>query len=89
MSATPDNSELTKRVEEALNQIRPYLEADGGNVTLREITDDLVVKLELHGACRTCSMSVMTMKAGVEETVRRAVPEVKAVEAVNLAESLS
>ncbi|HEY6162167.1 MAG TPA: NifU family protein [Bacteroidia bacterium] len=53
------------------------------------MTDDLVVKLELHGACRTCSMSVMTMKAGVEETVRRAVPEVKAVEAVNLAESLS
>ena len=80
---------ITARVEEALNQIRPYLEADGGNVTLKEITDDLVVKLELHGACRTCSMSVMTMKAGVEETVRRAVPEVKAVEAVNLSESLS
>lgn len=77
------NSELNARVEEALNQIRPYLEADGGNVSLVEVTDDLIVKLKLLGACNTCSMSAMTLKAGIEETIRRAIPEIKSVEAVD------
>lgn len=81
--------ELTIKVEEALNQIRPYLEADGGNVTLKEITAELEVKLELHGACKACSMSVMTMKAGIEETIRRSVPGIKSVEAINLTEAIS
>ena len=76
---------LTARVEEALDQIRPYLQADGGNVSLLEITDDNIVRVELHGACKTCSMSMMTMKAGIEESIKRAVPEIKGVEAVNLA----
>lgn len=78
-------TELTQKVEEALEQIRPYLQADGGNVSLVEITEDNVVKLELLGACKSCSMSMMTLKAGIEETIRRAVPEIKSVEAVNLA----
>jgi len=77
-------STLIKKVEEALEQIRPYLQADGGNVSLIEITNDNVVKLELLGACKSCSMSMMTLKAGIEETVKRAVPEIKSVEAVNL-----
>jgi Fe-S cluster biogenesis protein NfuA len=84
-----DKSELMKKVEEALSQVRPYLEADGGNVSLLEITDDLIVKLELHGACKSCSMSMMTMKAGIEETIRRSVPEVKDVIAVNVAETIA
>jgi Fe-S cluster biogenesis protein NfuA len=79
------NQELISRVEEALKQIRPYLEADGGNVSLVEVTPDYIVKLELHGACKTCSMSMMTMKAGIEESIRRAVPEIISVEAINLA----
>lgn len=74
---------MREKIEEALNSIRPYLEADGGNVELLEITDDLVVKVELQGACKSCSMSTMTMKAGIEETIRRAVPEITKVEAVN------
>jgi len=78
-------NDLTKRVEEALEQIRPYLQADGGNVSLLEITDDMIVKLELLGACKSCSMSMMTLKAGIEETIKRAVPEIISVEAVNLA----
>jgi Fe-S cluster biogenesis protein NfuA len=77
-------SDLTKRVEDALEQIRPYLQADGGNVSLVEITEQNIVRLELLGACKSCSMSMMTLKAGIEETIRRAVPEVSAVEAVNL-----
>ncbi len=75
---------LTAKIEEALEQIRPYLQADGGNVSLVEITADKIVRLELHGACKTCSMSMMTLKAGIEESIKRAVPEIKSVEAVNL-----
>jgi Fe-S cluster biogenesis protein NfuA len=79
-------SELIKRVEEALEQIRPYLQADGGNVSLVEITDDNIVKVELQGACKSCSMSMMTLKAGIEESIKRSVPEIKSVEAINLTE---
>lgn len=74
---------MREKIEEALNSIRPYLEADGGNVELLEITEDNVVRVELHGACKTCSMSAMTMKAGIEETIKRVAPEVTRVEAVN------
>lgn len=77
-------NDLSKRVEEALDQIRPYLQADGGNVSLVEITEDNIVRVELLGACKSCSMSMMTMKAGIEESIKRAVPEVKAVESINL-----
>ncbi|MCW3077664.1 MAG: nitrogen-fixing NifU protein [Bacteroidetes bacterium] len=77
------SSPLHRRVEEALDTIRPYLEADGGNVELIEITDDMVLKLELKGACKTCNMSQMTMKAGIEETIKRAAPEIKEIISVN------
>jgi Fe-S cluster biogenesis protein NfuA len=77
-------SDLVERVEGALNQIRPFLEADQGNITLVEVTDSLVARVELHGACKDCSMSFMTMKTGVEESIKKAVPEIKAVEAINL-----
>lgn len=78
------NSSLIDQVELALDGIRPYLEADGGNVKVIEITDDLVLRLELTGACSSCPMSTMTLKAGVEEAVKRAVPEIVKVEAVNV-----
>jgi len=76
--------ELQSRVEKALNSIRPYLEADGGNVKVKEITDDMTVKLELMGACSSCPMSSMTFKAGLEEAILKSVPEIKKVEALNL-----
>ncbi len=75
--------EILNKVEEALSSIRPYLEADGGNVEVVEITDDNILKVEMTGACKTCSMSHMTMRAGIEETIKRAVPEIKQVIAVN------
>lgn len=75
-------NEIFKKVNDSLSTIRPYLEADGGGITLVEVTDDLTAKVELHGACTTCSMSTMTMKAGVEGAIRAAVPEIRAVEAV-------
>lgn len=77
-------TELTARIEAALDQIRPFLEADGGNVKFLEVTPDMIVKLELEGACKSCSMRMMTFKAGLEETLRRSIPEIKGVEAVNL-----
>ena len=76
------NQELFNRVESALKTIRPYLEADGGDVELLEVTDENAAMLELKGACSTCSMSHMTMKAGIEETIMRAVPEIKSVQAI-------
>ena len=75
---------LHQRVEKALDSIRPYLQTDGGNVKILEINENLELKLELLGACGNCPMSTMTLKAGVEEAIKRAVPEVKSVEAVNL-----
>lgn len=78
------SNDLTARIEDALNQIRPFLQADGGNVKFLEITPEMVVKLELEGACKSCSMRMMTFKAGLEETLKRSVPEIKGVEAVNL-----
>lgn len=79
-----DTQALLPRVERALDGIRPYLEADGGNVKILEITEERVVRLELLGACGSCPMSAMTLRAGVEDAIRRAVPEVSAVEATNL-----
>jgi Fe-S cluster biogenesis protein NfuA len=78
------NADLLQRVEEALENIRPYLVTDGGDVKILEINSDNVVKLELLGACGTCPMSKMTLKAGVEESIKRAVPEIAAVEAINI-----
>ncbi|NBA86165.1 NifU family protein [Emticicia sp. CRIBPO] len=75
---------IKDRVEQALNSVRPYLEADGGNVSVLEITDDFVVRLELLGACGSCPMSSMTFKAGLEEAILKAVPEITKVEAVNV-----
>lgn len=75
-------NDLHTRVEEALNQLRPYLEADSGNVSLVDITDDNVVRLRFLGACKSCSMSAMTLKAGIEQTILKMVPEIRAVVAV-------
>ena len=75
---------LYTRTEEALDTIRPYLATDGGNVKILEITPEGVLRLELLGSCGTCPMSSMTMKAGIEEAVRRLVPEITHVEAVNV-----
>lgn len=84
MNTTETLDDLTQRIEASLDAIRPYLEADGGNVKINEVTHDHVVKLEFVGACGNCPMSTMTFKAGVEEAIRKAVPEVKGIEVINL-----
>ena len=80
--ATPD---LQTRVETTLEELRPYLQADGGDIRLVEITEELVVRIELLGACADCSMINMTLKGGVESALKKAAPELKAIEAINLA----
>jgi Fe-S cluster biogenesis protein NfuA len=79
-----DIESVTAKVNEALSQLRPFLEADGGDMELVEITEEGVVRVQLLGACRDCSMSVMTLKAGLEEAVKKVAPEVVRVEAVEM-----
>jgi Fe-S cluster biogenesis protein NfuA len=76
--------ELVQKVEASLDSIRPYLKADGGDVQIKNISDDHVVQLEFVGACGNCSMSTMTFKAGVEAAIKRDVPQIKAIEVINL-----
>lgn len=70
---------IRESVEQALDEIRPFLNGDGGDITLVEITPDMVVRVKLHGNCKECSMKLMTMRAGIMETLRRVVPGVKDV----------
>ncbi|MFN5418169.1 MAG: NifU family protein [Flavobacteriia bacterium] len=76
--------DLTVKVNDALEQLRPFLNADGGDMELVEITQEGIVRVRLLGACSDCSMSMMTLKAGLEEAVKKAAPDIKAVEAINL-----
>ena len=75
---------ITERANRALNDLRPFLEADGGDISLEEVTADGVARVKRHGACSGCAMSPMTMKAGVEEAIKRVAPEIRSVEAVNI-----
>ena len=81
-----NNLSLIEKVESSLDSIRPYLLADGGNIKITEITEDNTLKLEFVGACSTCKMSSLTFKAGVEEAVKKAVPEITKIEVANLTE---
>lgn len=78
------NPDLLARIEASLSSIRPYLEADGGDIEIVDITDDNILQVKLTGACQTCPMSPTTMKAGVEEAIRAAIPEINAVQAINV-----
>lgn len=79
-----NHEELTAKVKNIIEQIRPYLQADGGDISFVDLTEDNVVNVELQGSCGSCPFSRMTLKNGVEEAVRKALPEIKSVEALNL-----
>lgn len=76
-------SDLTEKINISLEELRPHLHADGGDMELVEITQEGIAKVRLLGACSDCSMSIMTIKAGLEEAVKKVAPEIVAVEAVN------
>ncbi|CCH02799.1 nitrogen-fixing NifU domain protein [Fibrella aestuarina BUZ 2] len=84
MQAETATNPLIDRVEKALDSMRPYLAADGGNVRVLDVTAEGVARLELMGSCGSCPMSAMTFKGGLEDAILRAVPEINRVEAVNL-----
>jgi Fe-S cluster biogenesis protein NfuA len=73
---------MKDKVQEAIDQVRPGLQADGGDVELVDVTEDGVVKVRLVGACRGCAMSQMTLKMGIERFLKQRIPEVKEVVAV-------
>ena len=74
---------LRKRVEKVLEKIRPYIQSDGGDISLVEVHEDTgIVEVSLHGACGGCPSAMMTLKGGVERMVRQEVPEIKEVVAV-------
>lgn len=74
-----------KKVLNVIDQVRPYLKADGGDIEFVRLTDEMEVQVELQGACASCSMSIMTLKQGVEQAMIKAIPEIKSVDAINLA----
>ena len=79
-----ERTQLENKVKNVLEQIRPYLQQDGGDLEFIEITDDNVVNVELQGACGSCPYSLVTLKGGVETAIKKAIPEIKSVEAINL-----
>ena len=78
-----DQKQLFDKVESALASVRPHLEVDGGNVEIVEITADNRVKIKWLGTCESCSMSAMTMRAGISEAIKLHAPEIVSVEAIN------
>lgn len=78
-----EKTRIVGKINQVLDKLRPYLEADGGGITLEEVTDDLIVKVKLHGACEGCPFSYQTLKAGVEQALRKEVPEIKDLVSVN------
>jgi Fe-S cluster biogenesis protein NfuA len=78
-----DRKDVENRIAQTIEKVRPYLLADGGDIVLHEITDDLTVKVELKGACGTCPFSLFTLKNGVEQALKKEIPEVKEVVAIN------
>ncbi|GAB4311976.1 MAG: NifU family protein [Bacteroidales bacterium] len=75
-------TELAGKVQNVIQQIRPYLQQDGGDIEFVELTDDLTVNVELKGACGACPYSLMTLKNGVESAVKKAIPEIQAVNSI-------
>jgi Fe-S cluster biogenesis protein NfuA len=79
-----NHAELERKVQNVLDQIRPYLQADGGDIRFVGLTEENVLNVELMGACGSCPYSIITLKNGVESAIKRAIPAIKSVEAVNI-----
>ncbi len=78
-----NKDELIRLIDEALNDVRPHLAVDGGDVEVVDVTDQNVVKIKWLGACKSCSMTDMTMKAGLEQAIKSRLPQIEGIVAVN------
>jgi len=76
---TEIRQDLEKRINETIEMVRPYLVADGGDIKFIELTNEMVVKVQLLGACGACPYSLMTLKNGVEQAIKKQIPEIKEV----------
>ncbi|MFZ1279977.1 MAG: NifU family protein [Ignavibacteriaceae bacterium] len=74
---------MKNEIQKALNNIRPYLQADNGDVELVDVSEDGIVKVRLLGACEICPLSVLTLRAGIERAIMKEVPSVRRIEAVS------
>ena len=79
-----NRDDLIGKVKNVIEQIRPYLQQDGGDIAFVNLSEDNIVNVELQGACGSCPYSLMTLKSGVETAMVKALPEIKSVEAINL-----
>lgn len=79
-----NNQDIEKKVRNVIDQIRPYLQRDGGDIEFLDLTDDMQVNVKLVGACGTCPFSIRTLKNGIEQAMIKAIPEIKSVEAINI-----
>lgn len=80
---TQEKTDLIARINDALNDVRPHLVTDGGDIEVVDVTDDMTVKVKWLGNCQNCNMSVMTMRAGIEVAIKTKIPFIQHVEAVN------
>ena len=78
-----DHDNLINRINKGLAEVRPYLESDGGNVSLVKITSDFIVFVRLEGSCKSCDVNQMTLKLGVEEAIKKYAPEINAVQTID------
>ncbi|MBI2259371.1 MAG: NifU family protein [Flavobacteriia bacterium] len=78
------NKQTIDKINETLEQIKPFLHADGGDIEFVDLTPEGIIQVKLLGNCSDCSMSLMTLKAGVEEAIKKAIPDIKGVVAINL-----
>ncbi|MBL4810201.1 MAG: NifU family protein [Phycisphaerales bacterium] len=82
MATKPTSNSLNDRVREVIDLIRPAVQSDGGDIELVEVTQDGIVKIRMHGACVGCPSSDMTLRIGIERTLRERIPEVLRVESI-------
>lgn len=81
-----ERAETIRKIETALDEIRPFLQSDGGDISFIDLADDGTVKVQLHGACTGCNVNQMTLKSGVEMTVKKHAPEVSRVIEIGMME---
>lgn len=80
---TQEKADLIARINDALDDVRPHLMSDGGNIEVVDVTDDMTVLVKWLGNCQNCNMSVMTMRAGIESAIKNKIPGILHVEAIN------
>ena len=78
-----DRDSLMNRINKGLDEVRPYLESDGGNLSLVKLTSDFVVFIRFEGACKTCDVNQMTLKLGIESSVKKYAPEINSVQTID------